>query len=161
MTLPRTERYNRQSWVNPSVASPLQVPGLGPLDGGLQFASSGNRYPYNIDPLNFGPRVGIAYRFAKNSVLRTGYGVFFDPIKGGAAGTGGGGFQGFNYTTNIQTTFQGNGATPYGRISDPFPGTGPTLPPGNSLGLLTGIGNGISGSHSELERHTVHADVEL
>jgi Carboxypeptidase regulatory-like domain/TonB dependent receptor len=145
LTLPRTERYNRQSWVDPSAVSPLQVPGLGTLDGGLQFANSSNRYPYNIDPLNVGPRFGLAYRFLKNTVLRTGYGIFFEPIKGGASGTGGGGFQGFNYTTNIQTTFEGNGATPYGRISNPFPGTGPTLPPGSSQGLLTGVGNGISG----------------
>ena len=27
LTLPRTERYNRMSWIDPNVASPLQVPG--------------------------------------------------------------------------------------------------------------------------------------
>jgi hypothetical protein len=45
----------------------------------------------------------------------------------------------------VVTTYQGNGATPWGRMSDPFPGTGPTLPPGSSQGLLTGVGLSISG----------------
>ena len=145
LTLPRTERYNRQSWIDPSAVSPLQVPGLGTLHGGLEFATPDDRTPYFVDSSNFGPRVGLAYRIGKSTVIRSGYGIFFEPIKGGASGTGGGGFQGFNYTTNIQTTYQGNGATPYGRLSDPFPVTGPTLPPGSSLGLLTSIGTGISG----------------
>ena len=146
LTLPRTERYNRMSWVDPTAVSPLQVPALGTLYGGLEFANANNRYPYNIDPWNFGPRVGLAYRIREKTVIRSGFGIFFEPIKGGASGTGGGGFQGFNYTTNILTTYLGNGATPYGRISNPFPGTGPTLPPGSSLGLLTAVGNSISGS---------------
>ncbi|HUK17781.1 MAG TPA: TonB-dependent receptor [Bryobacteraceae bacterium] len=29
---------------------------------------------------NFGPRLGIAWTFAKNTVLRAGYGIFYDPI---------------------------------------------------------------------------------
>jgi hypothetical protein len=148
LTLPRTERYNRMSWIDPDAASPLQVPGLAPLRGGLDFAGvNGNsRAPYDVDASNFAPRVGLAYRIGQNTVIRSGFGMFYMPIKGGAAGTGGGGFQGFNYTTNIQTTYQGDGATPFGRISDPFPGTGPTLPPGSSQGLLTGLGNSIGGS---------------
>ena len=32
------------------------------LNGGLEFASDDDRTPYNVDPMNFGPRVGIAYR---------------------------------------------------------------------------------------------------
>ncbi|HLH20856.1 MAG TPA: TonB-dependent receptor [Bryobacteraceae bacterium] len=29
---------------------------------------------------NFGPRIGVAWTFAKNTVLRAGYGIFYDPI---------------------------------------------------------------------------------
>ena len=145
LTLPRTERYNRMSYVDPSAVNPLQVPGLPTLYGGLRFVTPGDPYPYNTDPWNFGPRVGLAYRVIEKTVIRSGYGIFFEPIKGGASGTGGGGFQGFNYTTNVLTTYQGDGATPYGRISNPFPGTGPQLPPGSSQGLLTAVGQGISG----------------
>ncbi len=144
LTLPRTERYNRMSWVDPNAVSPLQVAGLPQLKGGLEFASNQNPSPYNTDPLNFGPRIGIAYRAPGNIVIRTGYGIFFDPIKGAAAGTGGGGFTGFNFTTPLLTTNQNDGATPYGRLSNPFP-SGPQLPPGTSQGLLTALGLGVSG----------------
>jgi hypothetical protein len=145
LTLPRTERYNRMSWIDPSVASPLQVPGMSNLMGGLEFATNSNRTPYNVDPMNFGPRIGIAYRTKGDFVIRTGYGIFYDAIKGAASGTGGGGFTGFNWTTPLLLTYQGDGATPWGRLSNPFP-QGIQLPPGSSQGLLTGIGLGISGS---------------
>jgi hypothetical protein len=145
LTLPRTERFNRMSWIDPNVASPLQVPGLPNLKGGLIFASNSDPSPYNVDPLNFGPRVGIAYRTVGNFVIRTGYGIFFDSIKGAASGTGGGGFTGFNWNTPLLLSYQNDGATPWGRLSNPFP-QGIQLPPGSSLGLLTGLGLGISGS---------------
>jgi hypothetical protein len=144
LTLPRTERYNRMSWVDPNAVSPLQVPGLPQLKGGLDFASNNNPSPYNVDPLNFGPRFGIAYRAPLGLVVRTGYGIFFDVIKGAAAGTGGGGFTGFNFNTPLLTTYNNDGATPYGRISNPYP-SGVQLPPGSSQGLLTGLGLGVSG----------------
>src|SRR5579884_3299960 len=145
LTLPRTERHNRQSWLDPSVVSPLQVPGLPQLHGGLVFASGNNPSPYNTDFNNWGPRVGLAYRTIGNVVIRTGYGIFFDPVKGAAAGTGGGGFMGFNWNTPFQLTYQGDGATPSSRMSNPFPFGGPQLPPGSSQGLLTGLGLGVSG----------------
>lgn len=33
-----------------------------------------------IDKYNFGPRIGIAYRLRPNTVIRTGYGLFFDTV---------------------------------------------------------------------------------
>ncbi|HEY2011909.1 MAG TPA: carboxypeptidase regulatory-like domain-containing protein, partial [Bryobacteraceae bacterium] len=144
LTLPRTERYNRMSWVDPNAPSPLQVPGLPPLRGGLVFASDSQRTPYEVDPLNFGPRVGLSWRAPGNFVVRSGYGIFYDVVKGAASGTGGGGFTGFNFNTPLVLTYQNDGATPWGRISNPLP-SGPQLPPGNSQGLLTGLGLGVSG----------------
>ena len=38
--------------------------------------------PYNLDPMNFGPRRPIARPVSR---LRTGYGIFYDPIKGAAS----------------------------------------------------------------------------
>jgi outer membrane receptor protein involved in Fe transport len=35
LELPRTERHNRQEWFDPNLVSPLQVPGLPNLKGGL------------------------------------------------------------------------------------------------------------------------------
>ncbi len=144
LVLPRTETHNRQSYVNPTVASPLQVAGLPPLRGGLEFTNSSNRSPYNIDPDNFGPRIGLAYHAAGDFVIRTGYGIFFDPTKANAAGTGNGGFQGYNFNTPFVVTYNNDGATPGARMSNPLP-AGPQLPPGSSLGLMTNVGLSASG----------------
>ena len=42
------------------------------------------------------------------------------------------------------TTYQNDGATPYLRLSNPYP-NGLILPPGNSLGLLNDVGFGAAG----------------
>src|SRR6202030_2199715 len=98
----------------------------------------------NVDPVNFGPRVGLAYHTLGNIVIRAGYGIFYDAIKGAASGTGNGGFMGFNFNTPLVTTYGNDGATPGARISNPLP-SGPQLPPGSSQGLLSFVGLGVSG----------------
>jgi len=97
-------------------------------------------------PMNLGPRVGIAYRTLGNIVIRTGYGIVYEVIKGAASGTGGVRLCGLQlqHAAAIITTYQNDGATPWGRLSNPFP-QGIQLPPGRSRGLLTRIGLGISG----------------
>ena len=100
--------------------------------------------PTTSTPSNFAPRAGLAWRGPHDLVVRTGYGIFYEVIKGAAAGTGGGGFTGFNWNTPLLTTYQGNGATPWSRISNPYP-NGLQFPPGSSQGLLTGVGLGVSG----------------
>jgi len=145
LDLPRTERYNRMNWIDPDVASPLEVPGMPNLKGGVMFTDAKTRSPYDSDTNNLGPRFGFAYRLRPKTVLRGGYGLFYSLTKGGAAGTGAGGFQGFSNEPGWFYTYQGDGATPWGRLSDPWPIVGPAYPPGRSLGLLTNIGLGASG----------------
>lgn len=142
--LPRTERHDRMSWIDLSVDSPVGVPAPGPLHGGLVFASVGRRSPYNCDFNNFAPRFGFAWQPRSGWVVRGGYGIFYSLTKSGAAGAGAGGFQGFSQTTSWQTTYEGDGATPFGRLSDPFP-DGVLLPSGRSRGLRTGLGAAIAG----------------
>ena len=38
LSLPRTERFNRMNWLDPTIVSPLQVPGLPTLHGGEVFS---------------------------------------------------------------------------------------------------------------------------
>jgi hypothetical protein len=140
LDLPRTERYNRMNSLDPTVVSPVQVPGMGTLHGGEIFMSSSNRSNYDASFANFGPRVGIAYRPLEKTVIRAGYGIYYSSVRSGAAGTGPPGYQGFNESTPWVTTFNNDGATPWGRLSDPFPIVGPKLPPGSSLGLLNDVG---------------------
>ena len=144
VVLPRTERYNRMEWFDPNVASPLEVPGLPALHGGLEFPTPGNRGPVDTDFTDWQPRVGLAFQLNPKTVLRGGYGIFYTPNQFGAAGTGPGGFDGFLQTTNWINTYKNDGATPWGRISNPFPG-GLVLPPGSSLGLLTNVGLSVDG----------------
>ena len=143
LNLSRTERYNRMSYFDPNAALPLDVPGLPNLRGGLQFADSKNRTNYGTDFNNLGPRFGFAYRLRDKLVLRGGYGLFYSTTRNGVAGTDTAGWTGFSQDTNWFTTYQNDGATPWGRLSDPWPITGPDLPPGSSLGLLTNLGSGF------------------
>ncbi|MEW5979757.1 MAG: TonB-dependent receptor [Acidobacteriota bacterium] len=142
---PRTERFNRMSYLDPEAASPLQVPGFSNLRGGLAFVNSNLRSNYITDRNNLGPRFGLAYRLRDKLVLRGGYGIYYQGSLSGALGIGGGDTQGFAQDTDWITSFQGDGATPWGRLSDPFPITGPARPSAGSKGLLTDVGLSVYG----------------
>jgi len=144
VTLPRTERHNRQNWFNPNVASPLTVPGVGPLKGGEVFASPSQRTIVNTDWKDWQPRFGFAYQFSPKWVVRGGFGVYYSQSRSGVTGVAPYGSQGFNQWTNMVTTYQNDGATPYLRLSNPYP-NGLILPAGNSLGLLNDVGFGAIG----------------
>jgi len=139
LNLPRMERHNRQSWFDPNAVSPLQVPELGTLHGGLGFASPSQRSPFNTDYHDFGPRIGLAYQFNPKTVLRTGYGIFYSLPKSGVTSVTGGGDDGWVQYTPWVTTYKNDLVTPWGRISNPFP-AGILYPPGSSQGLLTNVG---------------------
>lgn len=144
VSLPRTERHNRQNWFDPNVVSPLQVSGLGPLRGGEVFASSSQRTISNTDWKDIQPRFGFSWQFRQRWVVRGGYGIYYSQTRSGANGVGSYGTQGFNEYTNMVTTYQNDGATPYLHLSDPYP-NGLELPPGNSLGLMNDVGFGAIG----------------
>jgi hypothetical protein len=133
---PFTERYNRQvSNFCTICPNPLQpsVPSL-TLNGGLQFVSSSNRFPYSRDLNNFQPRLGAAYQLNPTTVLRAGFGIiYFNTLESPIA-------TGFSQTTtyNNFTT-----SAPLNSLSNPFP-SGVTLPTGNSLGLATSLGQNVT-----------------
>ncbi|MES2220761.1 MAG: TonB-dependent receptor, partial [Acidobacteriota bacterium] len=150
VTLPRTERHNRQNWFDPNAISPLQVPGVGPnggtgpLVGGEVFASPSQRKVNDTDWKDWQPRVGFAYQFSPKWVVRGGFGVYYSQNKSGVTGVAPYSSQGFNQYTQMVTTYQNDGATPYLRLSNPYP-NGLIQPPGNSLGLLNDVGFGAVG----------------
>src|SRR5579863_2040131 len=147
---PRSERYNRMNGFDPSVVSPISAPGLGTLHGGEIFMSPSNRNNFNTDFGDIGPRFGLAYQLFNKTVIRGGYGIFYSTVKGGASGTGALGWQGYDEITNWYPLNPSNGATPYGRLSNPFP-NGVTLPPGSSLGLLNDVGLGAAGPVASID----------
>ncbi len=137
--VPRTERYDRMNWFDPSVPSPLaSTPGFSNLKGGVQFVGvNGNsRSQYNLDKNNIAPRVGLAYQVDGKTVVRAGFGQLFGPSTMAAQGTVGPyGFRNdYPWVTSLD-----NGLTPLNYLRNPFPNGFRALP-GASDGLLTAVG---------------------
>ena len=137
---PLTERFDRTSWFDFDAVLPIQVAALGPIHGGLVFAGRNGAPRGNKDPdnNNFAPRFGVAYKLSDRLVLRTGFGVFYNPTTGIGPGTGSVGALGFNSVTNITTSVD-SGRTPFTSLSNPFP-TGYNQATNGAEGLLTFIG---------------------
>jgi hypothetical protein len=121
--------------------SPIEAPGLD-LKGGLLFASSQNRLPYQRDLNNFQPRVGLAYQFMKKTVFRAGYGLSYIPTFVFNNTTAVIGTVGFSTSTPFVASTDNN-LTPVGHLSNPFP-AGILRPTGSSLGLATLAGQAIT-----------------
>ncbi len=75
---PFNERYNHLAYFNPTATDPLTG-----RQGVLSFTTPSNRYQSSPQKTNVGPRVGLAYSFLKDTVLRAGYGIFYYPADGG------------------------------------------------------------------------------
>jgi hypothetical protein len=121
-------------------AAGIDPASLGNVYGGFEFPGvNGNtRDAYNTDWTNLQPRFGFAYALNSKTVIRGGYGLFY------TVGLEGGTNTGFSISTPYINTINGN-ATPtnYFASGNPFP-SGAQVPPGNSLGLATALGNGTS-----------------
>lgn len=137
---PFTERYNRMiSTFCTTCANPLQssVSGL-TLKGGLQYVSSGSRYPYPKTLHNWQPRLGAAYALDSQTVIRAGFGIiFFNTLESPFS-------SGFSQSTSY--TYAANasvGGAAINSMSNPFP-TGVVLPTGNTLGLGSALGQNVN-----------------
>lgn len=135
---PMSERFYRQNvGFAYDTPNPLQaqVPQLG-LYGGLLFTSGANKLPFRRDLNNWQPRVGAAYRLGNNTVLRSGFGIMYEPT----FDTGNN--NGFSTSTSFISSNNG-GLTPANTLSNPYP-TGIVQPTGSSLGLLTLLGQSFT-----------------
>jgi hypothetical protein len=123
---------------NPTVVNPLSSASLQVL-GGVAYAGVGGNPTQTGNALSFkpGPRFGFAYAADKNTVIRGGYGIFWVPTFFS--------FQnaiGYSQSTSIIASTNGN-KTPAVSLSNPYP-SGLLQPTGNSLGLLSGVGQAIT-----------------
>jgi len=130
LDVPATEAQHRFSMVDPK----LPNPGAGNILGAYTYFGSGSgrngkTRPQDVYRKAFGPRLGFAYSINDKTVLRGGYGIFYEPLKEGSfADQDSLGF--FNRQT-ISPTNGGpiqidNGVT---RI---FPNSGPFTPEGQN-----------------------------
>lgn len=119
---------------------PEIAPGAFQVKGGLLFANTGGlpRSPYTGENNNFMPRIGLAWQVLPRTIIRTGFGLFYDSIgvnKSSALQSG------FSQSTPIQATLD-SGLTYIANNANPFP-NGLIPAPGASGGLSTFLGQGF------------------
>ncbi|MEK7409426.1 MAG: carboxypeptidase-like regulatory domain-containing protein [Acidobacteriota bacterium] len=108
--------------------------------GGLLFAGAGGRPRtfWEGDKNNFMPRLGIAFTLRPTTVIRTGYGIFFDVL--------GSKYQaipsGFSQSTPVVASLD-NGLSYIASLADPFP-NGLLPAQGPAGGLATNLGQSVS-----------------
>ena len=131
---PWSERFNRLSYFNPAATSYLTqfLPdGAAPVKGDVFLVGNGQRNNVPLEKTDFAPRVGLAYSIDANTVVRSGYGIFWIPNYVAFS------LNPLNDLVNAAaTTYIGtvDGTHPANTIALPFP-AGISSPPGRSLGL--------------------------
>ena len=159
LEIPRTERYNKEVNFSPTIPVPISpapidaatwpsalpgaIPNVTSPTGGLVYVTNADRHIVDTTYTDFGPRLGLAYQMKSKLVLRAGYGLFYNPTIFGSQGAGVTGNEGFQATTSSLLTMNGDGVTPWGRVSNPFP-NGLLFPSGSSLGVQTNLGLGVT-----------------
>jgi hypothetical protein len=107
--------------------------------GGLMFTGANNRNLWEGQKANFQPRLGLAYELNDKTVVRAGYGIYYDTIgvnRSPAIQTG------FTATTPINASLD-NGLTYVATTANPFP-NGLQSPLGAPGGLTTNLGQSLT-----------------
>jgi hypothetical protein len=108
--------------------------------GGLTWVNQGGipRSPFDTEKNNFMPRIGLAYQLTAKTVLRGGYGIYYDTIGVNATRP----IQtGFSQSTPIQASLD-EGVTYVAGVANPFP-NGLLQPLGPAGGLTTNLGQNL------------------
>ncbi len=142
---PWTERYNRFSTFDPTAANPV----AGGRAGAIVFASDSHRTFDNMSRDAFGPRFGFAYRLAKRTVLRGGYGIYYAGVAFSDGGTPTTGF-----ATNPTAANVTNGQFPAFSLDSGFPTSSILLPPQINPSFANGTSpNGYASNGLVLPRY--------
>lgn len=138
---PRTERYDRMNYFDPSIRNPLSDRTGLDLRGGLVYVgvNGTDRSQFPVNKKNFGPRLGLAYQITPKTVFRAAGGVFYGAHPYSAGGVIGS--LGFRSDTPYLGTI--DGVTPNDRLSNPFP-DGLLPQAGSSQGALSFTGTAVN-----------------
>jgi len=142
-----TERYNRIVADNPTETSPLLA--LSPavsaafpnLKGGFDLVNSSRHSSRSPFPSwnHVSPRLGVSYQLDQNTVIRTGYGMFYLPVDIRWNDAPHNLF--INSFSTPWLTTQADGVTPKATLFNPYAG-GITPPFGRNQALIDVQGNG-------------------
>jgi hypothetical protein len=123
---PPAEASNHFSYFDPT----LPNPGAGNLPGAIAFAGSGQGHSGRRTPEDtwyggIGPRIGVAYAATPKTVIRTGYGIFYDNanMPGWASGIS---QDGYNATAVFNSS--NNGTQAAFILNNGFPSNHPVPP---------------------------------
>ncbi len=118
------------------------------VNGGLTFAGVGGqpRQLWDASHLNFAPRIALAWQLNPNTVIRTGYGIFYVPqgVDHNAVNQ-----TGFTQATTLNPSLD-NGLTFIASLSNPYPG-GFLQPLGAGGGLQTSLGQAVTAFPADLK----------
>ncbi len=140
-----TERFNRIVAFNPNETSPIGAAAGKPnLKGAYDLVSS-SQHPDRSAFSSWNhasPRIGISYQFDKNTVIRTGYGIFYLPVDIRWNDAPHNLF--INSFSTSWLAVASDGVTPKNVLSNPFPtASGGITPPfGRNQALINVQGNG-------------------
>ncbi len=137
-----TERFNRIVVFNPSETSPIgaaagmpNLKGAYDLVGSSQHSSRSAFSSWN----HASPRLGVSYQFDKNTVIRTGYGIFYLPVDIRWNDAPHNLF--INSFSTSWLAVASDGVSPKNALSNPFP-NGITPPFGRNQALINVQGSG-------------------
>jgi hypothetical protein len=141
LEFPITDRYNRKMWFDPTASVPVSQTLGFPVTGGFDFASSSERYPFDLYTHQIGPRIGAAYQVTPKTVIRSAFGIFWIPanlteVVGGSRASA------WELSTQMLTSLDNN-ITLYNTLDNPFP-QGIQNPPGNVNGLSSLLGQPVA-----------------
>ena len=154
MEVPTVERFDRAVWGFDYAATlPISaqveanyaaqpIPQIEPRDfkvrGGMTYAGVGGnpRRLWYANRRNLAPRIALAYRVNPRTVIRAGYGIFFDIARQNVNQAG------YNRQTTLSAS-PDSGRTFVTSLENPFP-NGFLPPVGNTLGLMTNVGQTIN-----------------
>ncbi len=144
---PFTDRYDKLAYGFDETGDVgVTVPGLAALKGGMTFVNVNglSRRQGKTDWNNFGPRFGFAYSLNDKTVLRGGYGIYYESYAVSGVAGNPSTVASFNATTNYaSSTNSDRTVLPGISLSNPFP-DGLVQPTGSTLGLKTELGNSIN-----------------
>jgi hypothetical protein len=148
---PVSEASNMLNYAfDPTIVNPISAAVGQQVMGGIRFVGVGGApaTPWKFDWNNWQPRAGAAYQLNDKTVLRAGYGKYYENPTGQSLSNG------FSLATALISSNDG-GRTPTYALSNPFP-NGVQQPPGAALGPLTFLGRGPSFSGPDYVVPMVH-----